>query len=177
MGIIKKHWAISILIVGVIVLSIIDIDNGISISKITWNNVVTMMGVIPPIFVLIGLLDVWVPKEVMIKYMGEKSGLLGLFFAFILGSMAAGPLYAAFPVAAILLKKGARIAYVIFFLSTWTVAKIPLLLFEMSSLGVKFTLIHLISMLSLFLMGSFIIEKGLTHEDKEDLIERATSLS
>jgi uncharacterized membrane protein YraQ (UPF0718 family) len=136
-----------------------------------------MMGVIPPIFILIGLLDVWVPKETMIKYMGDKSGSKGLAFAFLLGSMAAGPLYAAFPVAAILLKKGARIAYVIFFLSTWTVAKIPLLLFEMTSLGINFTIIHLITMMSIFFVGAFAIENQIDDKEKEKLIERVTILS
>lgn len=173
---IRKHWIISLLVLIALIISVIDVDNGISIANITWMNVVTIMGVLPPIFVFIGLLDVWVPKEVMIKFMGEKSGLLGLFFSFVLGSMAAGPLYAAFPVAAILLKKGARIAYVVFFLSTWTVAKIPLLLFEMSSLGIEFTIVHLVSMLSVFLVGSFVIERLLSKKDKKSLVERAIAL-
>ncbi len=177
MKFIMKHKATFILLIITLVLTISNINYGKSILQISWDNIITMMGVIPPIFILIGLLDVWVPKEVMIKYMGERSGLRGLFFAFLLGSMAAGPLYAAFPVAAILLKKGARTAYVIFFLSTWTVAKIPLLLFEMSSLGIDFTIIHLISMLSMFLIGSFVIEKLLSPSDKQNLIDKSTALS
>ena len=113
----------------------------------------------------------------MIKYMGEKSGFKGLFFAFLLGSLAAGPLYVAFPVAAILLKKGARIGYVVFFLSVWTVGKIPLLLFEISSLGATFTALHFFTMIVLFLIGSFIIEKLLTQDDKNLLVARASELA
>lgn len=174
---IKKHKGSIILGIIAAILSVYNLEYGKSIARISVNNIVTMLGVIPPIFIFIGLLDTWVPKETMIKYMGEESGVLGLFLAFVLGSMAAGPLYAAFPVAAVLLKKGARVAYVIFFLSTWIVAKIPLLLFEMSSLGVKFTLIHLISMMIVFFIGSFIIEKALSESDKQKLIENATALS
>jgi uncharacterized membrane protein YraQ (UPF0718 family) len=144
--------------------------------SLSFDNIVTMMGVIPPIFVLIGLLDVWVPKETMIKYMGDNSGLLGLFFAFLLGSLAAGPLYAAFPVAALLLKKGARFAYVIFFLGTWTAAKIPLLLFEMTSLGVTFTLIHVSSMLIMYLFGAFYLESLLKPHEKKAIILNLESL-
>lgn len=177
MNFIKKHKGTSILLVISLLLSAINVDYGRSISGIVWTNIVTIAGVLPPIFILIGLLDVWVPKEVMIKYMGEKSGAKGLFFAFLLGSMAAGPLYVAFPVAAILLKKGARIGYVIFFLSTWTVGKIPLLLFEISSLGPVFTTLHFFTMITLFLIGSFVIEKMLTVEDKTHLVQRAYELS
>jgi len=177
MDLIKRHKASFILLAIALTLTAVNLNYGLSISKIVWNNVLTMAGVLPPIFVLIGLLDVWVPKEVMIKYMGEKSGLKGLFFAFILGSLAAGPLYVAFPVAALLLKKGARIGYVVFFLSVWTVGKIPLLLFEISSLGATFTAIHFSTMLVLFLIGSFIIEKILTKEEKEVLVLRASELA
>jgi uncharacterized membrane protein YraQ (UPF0718 family) len=44
-----------------------------------------MLSVIPPIFVLLGLLDVWVQRETMIKLMGEKSGFVGIALAFFLG--------------------------------------------------------------------------------------------
>ena len=50
-----------------------------------------MLSVIPPIFILLGLLNVWVQRETMIKLMGEKSGILGILIAFFLGSAAAGP--------------------------------------------------------------------------------------
>lgn len=161
----------TILFLGVIlVMGIINPPSAFNVLMLSSDNILTMMGVIPPIFVFIGLLDVWVPKETMIKYMGDNSGLLGLFFAFLLGSLAAGPLYAAFPVAALLLKKGARFAYVIFFLGTWTAAKIPLLLFEMTSLGVQFTLIHVTSMLVLYLFGAFYLESLLQPHEKEAII-------
>lgn len=177
MSYIKKHKATFILLGIGLILTALKVDYGLSISRIVWDNIITIAGVLPPIFILIGLLDVWVPKEVMIKYMGKKSGFKGLFFAFLLGSLAAGPLYVAFPVAAILLKKGARIAYVVFFLSTWTVGKIPLLLFEISSLGATFTALHFSIMIVLFLIGSFMIENFLTKDEKEILISRASELA
>ncbi|GAB1457142.1 hypothetical protein MASR2M48_24500 [Spirochaetota bacterium] len=65
----------------------------------------TMLLVIPPIFILLGLLDVWVPRRRMIKYMGSGAG-IKVLIAFLLGSFAAGPLYGAFPFAATLMKKG-----------------------------------------------------------------------
>lgn len=102
-----------------------------------------MMLVIPPIFVMLGLLDVWVPRETMVRFMGEGSGLRGAALAVFLGSAAAGPLYAAFPVAAVFMRKGASFFNVLLFLGAWSTTKIPMLLFELSSMGPAFTLTRL----------------------------------
>ncbi|PKM57766.1 MAG: permease [Firmicutes bacterium HGW-Firmicutes-3] len=161
----------------ILVMAFIEPSYAKSSLNISFDNLVTMMGVIPPIFLLIGLMDVWIPKETMIKYMGEHSGMTGLFFSFLLGSMAAGPLYAAFPIAALLLRKGARFAYVFFFLGTWTSAKLPLVLFEMTSLGVLFTLIHITSMMLMYLIGSFYLESLLKPHEKTAILDKIHAMS
>jgi uncharacterized membrane protein YraQ (UPF0718 family) len=113
----------------------------------------TMLLVIPPIFILLGLLDVWVPREQMIRYMGEGSGPRGSVLAFLLGSFAAGPLYGAFPFAAILMKKGASFTNILIFIGAWSTTKIPMLLFEMAALGKRFAL----SRLAIDIVGIVII--------------------
>lgn len=171
-----KHKFTIVFLITIGIMGVISWPLAVKAISLSTNNIITMMGVIPPIFVLIGLLDVWVPKETMIKYMGEESGTKGLLFAVLLGSLAAGPLYVAFPVAGLLLKKGARFAYVIFFLSTWTVAKIPLVLFEITSLGMKFTLIHVVSMMVMYLVGAFYIERILHPHEKKAIIKNIESM-
>ena len=168
--ILMKHKYTLLFLAIIAIMGIFNPSSALNVFKISADNIMTMIGVIPPIFVFIGLLDVWIPKDTMIKYMGDNSGILGLFFAFLLGSLAAGPLYVAFPIAALLLKKGARFAYVIFFLGTWTAAKIPLILFEMTSLGVRFTLIHVSTMLILYLVGAFYLESLLAPHEKESIL-------
>jgi len=69
---------------------------GYKSMQVTCSNLLQMLSIIPPVFILLGLLDVWVKREKMIKFMGEKSGFIGVVIAFLLGSAAAGPLYAAF---------------------------------------------------------------------------------
>ncbi len=103
----------------------------------------TMLLVIPPIFILLGLLDVWVPREKMIRYMGPDSGIKGPILAFLLGSFAAGPLYGAFPFAAVLMKKGASFTNILVFIGAWSTTKIPMLLFEVSALGARFAFARL----------------------------------
>jgi len=78
-----------------------------------------------PVFILLGLLDAWVPKEMMMTHIGDKSGIKGILLALFLGSAAAGPLYGAFPVAAILMKKGAKFSNVLIFIGAWSTTKIP----------------------------------------------------
>jgi len=134
--------------------------------KITWSNVLDMLAVIPPIFVLLGLLDVWVKKETMMKFLGDKSGLLGIAIAFFLGSAAAGPLYAAFPIAGVLLKKGSKFSNVLIFIGAWSTTKIPLLLFEASAMGWKFMIARFIIDIPGILLIAYATEKLLTKSEK-----------
>jgi uncharacterized membrane protein YraQ (UPF0718 family) len=103
-----------------------------------------MFLVIPPVFILLGLLDVWVPREQMIRLMGPESGLKGGVLAFVMGSAAAGPLYAAFPIAAVLMRKGAGLVNVFVFIGAWSTTKIPMFLFEYGALGPSFAVTRLL---------------------------------
>ena len=49
-------------------------DVGTRAVDTTLSTLWEMLLVIPPIFVLFGLLDVWVPRETMVRFMGEGSG-------------------------------------------------------------------------------------------------------
>lgn len=103
----------------------------------------SMILVVPPIFLILGLLDVWVPRETMMRFMGEGSGIKGPLIAFALGSAAAGPLYGAFPIAAVLMRKGASFTNILIFIGAWSTTKVPMFLFETQSLGYRFALARL----------------------------------
>ena len=111
---------------------------------LTMDNLLEMLSFLPPIFVLLGLLDVWIDRETMMRFMGDKSGLRGHLLAFALGSAAAGPLYAAFPVVGVLLKKNASMMNVFIFVGAWSTTKIPLLVFESATLGIRFMALRFI---------------------------------
>ncbi|BAF58725.1 hypothetical membrane protein [Pelotomaculum thermopropionicum SI] len=134
--------------------------------QITWRNTLEMLSVLPPVFILLGLLDVWVQRETMIKFMGDNSGFLGVATAFILGSAAAGPLYAAFPIAGVLLKKGSKLFNVLVFIGAWSTTKIPMLLFEASAMGWKFMLTRFIIDIPGIALIAYITEKALTEKEK-----------
>ena len=108
------------------------------------SNILQMLSVLPPIMLMLGLMDVWVSREKLMKYMGDKSGIIGILLAMLIGSVAAGPMYASFPFTAVLIKKGAKFSNIIIFMNAWCLTKISTLLFEFSALGIKFTLVRLL---------------------------------
>lgn len=149
----KRYRLFILLVLANIVIGLALPEIGKKSIELTAQNLLEMLAVIPPIFVLLGLLDVWVDRATMMKYTGKGSGLKGILIAFLLGSAAAGPLYAAFPVASVMLKKGSSLRNVFIFIGAWSTTKIPMLTFEAASMGLPFTLVRL----SLSIIGIFII--------------------
>jgi uncharacterized membrane protein YraQ (UPF0718 family) len=149
---------------------------GIKSLIITKTNLIDMLSVIPPIFILLGLLDVWVKRETMVKYMGEGSGLIGILLAFFIGSAAAGPLYGAFPVAGVLLKKGSKLSNVFIMMGAWSTTKIPLLLFEASAMGLKFTLLRFLLDIVGIAVIAYFTEKVLSADEKQDIYSNALKI-
>lgn len=101
-----------------------------------------MVFVLPAAFVLIGLFDVWVPMAVIERHLGSGAGILSYFWAFLLAGTTVGGLYVAFPVAYALWRKGARLGVVFAYVGLSGIARVPMTLFEMSFLGVEFTLVR-----------------------------------
>ncbi len=146
---------------------------GVKSLSLTWANALEMLSIIPPVFILLGLLDVWVKRETMIRLMGEGSGLRGVLLAFLMGSAAAGPLYAAFPVAVVLLKKGSRFSNVLIFIGAWSTTKIPMLMFEASAMGWKFMLTRFAVDLIGIALIAWITGKVLSKEDIQSIRDKA----
>lgn len=171
-GIKMYRWSLLFLaVIGILFLY----DHVIGLNALTTAalNMKEMLLLIPPIFVIMGLLDVWIPREVLTKHMGDGSGARGLLISFLLGTAAAGPLYVAFPIGVLLLKKGAKLSNVVFFLGVWSSTKLPVLLFEIASIGLPFTAIHVGVSLPLYLLIAYIIEKTESKEATAALIQKA----
>ncbi|MFI3226008.1 MAG: permease [Clostridia bacterium] len=167
--ILKRYCVFLILVAVNIVIGLILPEIGASSFELTKSNLTEMLCVIPPIFVLLGLLDVWVDKETMMKFLGKGSGAKGIAIAFALGAAAAGPLYAAFPVATVMLKKGSSLFNTFIFIGAWSTAKIPLLTFEAASLGLNFAATRLLINIFGIIAIAFVVEKSLKKEEKEQV--------
>ena len=123
-----------------------------------------VLSIVPPVMVLMGLLDVWVPRRLVESHLGPYSGMAGAGVAILLGTAAAGPIYAAFPVAVSLRKKGARLANIVIFLGTWATIKIPMILMESSFIGLRFALLRLLFTVPCILLSGYLMERLLPKE-------------
>lgn len=170
---IRKNKFLTLSILGLIVLTIIDINLTYVAVKNAGFSIWSMLQIVPPIFLLIGLFDVWVPRETVIKLMGENSGIRGMALAFFLGAFSAGPTIAAFPLALMMMKKGAKYSNVIFFLMVWSSLKLPIVFYQITTIGIKLSMIINITMLVVFIIGAFISEKILTKQELKDLYTKA----
>ena len=104
----------------------------------SWGFIREMIEILPAVMIISGLIGVWVPKEMIIKNFGKDSGLKGKLISVFIGSVSAGPIYAAFPFAQTLLTKGASISNIVIIISSWAVMKIPMLIVEVKFLGFPF---------------------------------------
>ena len=160
-----------LLLIAAVVTGLVLPDLGKTALNNTIGSFKEMLSVLPPIFILLGLLDVWVDRATMIKYTGKGSGFKGVLIAFLLGSAAAGPLYAAFPFAAVMLKKGTSFMNVLIFIGAWSTTKIPLLAFEAASMGPVFTLVRLgLSLVGIPLIA-FLTERSLGEKQLEEIYQ------
>ncbi len=157
----KNLLFLAVITVTAIVLLILYPENRKPAMAASWRFFIELVEVLPGVMVLMGLFTVWVKNETVIKYLGHTSGIKGIALAFFLGMIPTGPLYVAFPMAASLLKKGARAANIIIFLSAWACIKIPQELVEMRFLGIRFMALRLgFTILMVLLMGLFIEKVG-----------------
>ena len=169
MKMISRYKVFLLLALANIIIGLIMPGIGLKSLDLTRANLLEMMSVIPPIFILLGLLDVSVDRSTMIRLTGNGSGLKGVLISFLMGSAAAGPLYAAFPVAGMMLKKGSSLMNVFIFIGAWSTTKIPMLTFEAASLGLPFTLTRLALSVIGILAIALISQKSLNPEQKEEL--------
>ena len=163
MNFIKKHWIDFALIVAFSLFMVYSYISGyvpgIEIAKGNFRSFMTeLITLLPLMFILLGLFDVWVPREKVQKLIGKDSGIRGSVLVSLLAFMQAGPLYAAFPVAYTLWKKGCTRFNIFLYLGAFSTMKIPMLMFEIGFLGVKFSLLRILLTLPAITAIAYIME-------------------
>lgn len=174
----KGNIFLTLVIFTYIFLMIFMPDKGIKSLNNSLYYVREMLIIMPVILLLTSLIEAWVPKKTIENALGEGSGAKGFVFSFLLGSFSAGPIYAAFPVCKMLIKKGASVANIIVILSAWAVIKIPMLANESKFLGIKFMLIRWILTTISILIMAIITSKIVKKEElpMNDIIEKENSM-
>ena len=120
-----------------------------------------MIKILPAIFLLIGLFDVWVKRETIEKHLGKGGGVKSFLWIFVLAAPMAGGLLPAFPIGYALYKKGARLTVVVTFLGVVGIGRIPMILFESTFLGWKFSAIRIIASIPLVIITGIALGRSL----------------
>lgn len=170
---IKKNRLLLIVMAAYLVVLMISPDKMVKALDNSLYYLKEMLIIMPVIFLLTVVIEALVPKEVIVRSFGDKSGIKGNILALILGSISAGPVYAAFPVSKMLLAKGASVGNIVIVLSAWAVVKIPMLANEARFLGVDFMIVRwILTVIAIFIMA-FIVGKNVRKKDLPSVEENA----
>lgn len=165
---IKKNKLLIIVAVIYLILFALMPDKATTAIKNSIYYLIEMFEVLPVIFLLTVVIEALIPKEWIIKHFGEKSGLLGNLLSLVLGSISAGPIYAAFPISKMLMTKGASVANIVIILSSWAVIKVPMLANEAKFLGVTFMSIRWILTVAAILIMAWLMGKIISKKEMDN---------
>jgi len=129
-----------------IVLVFIAYQKGVHIPGLKVSG--TMLWQIIPLlvlaFVVAGMVQVLVPKELISNWVGAASGFKGIIIGTVLGSLAPGGPFVSMPIAAGLLRAGAGVGTMVAFLTGWSLLAFSRMPLEVGIMGWKFTAIRLV---------------------------------
>ncbi len=140
-------------------------------GRAVWDNfskfALTMLKILPPAFVLIGLFDVWVSRETVEQKFGHAGGPMKYFWSILLAATTVGGTFVAFPVAHALHNKGARFSSILTYMSAASLVMVPMTIIEASILGIRFSLVRLLVSVPLVIltssmMGRYLQRRGYT---------------
>lgn len=153
-SIIKKNKLLFFVAFAYLMVLAVSPEKALSSVNNSIYYLIEMIQVLPVIFLLTVVIDALVPKEMIMRGFGENSGIKGNLLALLLGSISAGPMYAAFPISKTLLGKGANISNIVIILSTWAVVKVPMLFNEVKFLGINFMIVRwILTVAAIFAMA------------------------
>jgi uncharacterized membrane protein YraQ (UPF0718 family) len=96
-------------------------------------------------FIVAGMVQVLVPRELLSKWVGAESGMRGILIGTVAGALAPGGPYVSLPVAAGLLQAGASVGTTVAFLTGWSLWAVSRLPMEVGIVGWRFTLMRIVS--------------------------------
>jgi uncharacterized membrane protein YraQ (UPF0718 family) len=96
-------------------------------------------------FIAAGMIQVLVPHEILVKWIGKESGIKGIFIGTVVGAFTPGGPYVSLPIAAGLLRSGAGVGVMVAFLTGWSLWAVQRLPMDIGIMGWKFAVIRFVS--------------------------------
>jgi uncharacterized membrane protein YraQ (UPF0718 family) len=137
----KKNWLVWAVAAAYVAMAMVRPADASRAGLLGVQTFVELIATLISVFVFVGLFQVWVNDDFILKHMGETSGLRGLALGAGIGTVIHGPLIGVFPLLKALLAKGAKVGVVVAIVSTWAI-KLPMLPLEVRLFGWKFALLR-----------------------------------
>lgn len=103
-----------------------------------WKNlVILLVG-----FLLAGLIQVIIPKEIIAKWLGNQAGFRAVLIGCVAGGLIPGSPYAAFPIAAGFYNAGAGLGAMVGYITAWSLWSVTRLPVEIAIIDPKLALIR-----------------------------------
>ena len=107
------------------------------------NMIIEILPLLIFAFIVAGMVQVLLPKELLSKWIGAESGIRGIIIGTVAGGLSPGGPYVSLPIVAGLLRSGAGIGTMVAFLTGWSLWAVGRLPMDIGILGWKFTAIRL----------------------------------
>ena len=137
----KQNWLVWAVAAAYLVLTVARPAQAARAALLSVQTFVELIATLVTVFVFVGLFQVWVTDDFVMKHLGDRSGFKGLALGAGLGTVLHGPLIGVFPLLRALLAKGAKVGVVVAIVSTWAI-KLPMIPLEVRLFGWKFALLR-----------------------------------
>jgi uncharacterized protein len=112
-----------------------------------WKMTIQVLPLLLFAFIVAGMVQVLIPREILTKWVGAESGFRGIMIGALAGGLAPGGPYVSLPIVAGMIKSGASIGTMVAFLTGWSLWAFNRLPMEIGVLGWQFTLIRFAAVL------------------------------
>ena len=113
--------------------------------KSGWDTLLGMLPLLLAVFVVVGMANVLLPRELIARWLGGGSGLKGILIASGMGAITPGGPFVSFPLVAALYRAGAGIGPVVAFITAWSLLSISRIPMEIAFVGTKVVLIRVLA--------------------------------
>jgi len=124
--------------------------------QLTWGTLWRNLPLLLTGFLIAGLFQVLIPKELISTWLGNQAGEKGILIGCIAGGLIPGSPYAVFPIVASLYQAGASLAAVVSFVSAWALLSVSRLPLEMALIEPKSALVRYVITFLMPPMAGFI---------------------
>ena len=126
----------------------------------SWSMFLTVAPRMIAAFLMAGFVEVLVPKDLITKWIGERSGLRGILIATLAGILTPGGPMISFPLIAALFKLGADMGPLVGYLTAWELLGVQrIIVWEIPFMGMKFASLRFLVSLGLPILAGVIAKR------------------